>query len=377
MLAAFSKTSMVFLSKTQSIPHRMATSHERQKNPKGQSSNPRNPPSRHDATSIAGRDSPSALPLKLQQRCLDIFRDTLKPSADDTGLLQEVKGHLYNRDFSAAFGKDEYLRVYASRWSPSRTLAYLEIFKDVLSSHALDIERYDDASSPVMCLGGGAGGEVVAMAGWLSSTRTEASLARFDVTLLDIADWTSVVDGLSEGIFKPPQLSKFASQAKRDSNEAFVPEEDMSIRFQQMDVLSIDEALVESFSDQLAKAKLITFMFTLNELYSTSMSQTQTLLSRIATKTNPGTLLLVVDSPGSYSTISLGGTEKKYPMEWLLDYTMLGSPKEAKSQLTNVKWEKLINDSSRWFRLPTGLNYPIDLENMRYQIHLYRRLKDM
>ena len=41
-----------------------------------------------------------------------------------------------------------------------------------------------------------------------------------------------------------------------------------------------------------------------------------------------------------------------------------------------VKWEKVVDEESKWFRLPPGLRYPIELENMRYQIHLYRRLPD-
>jgi 25S rRNA (uracil2843-N3)-methyltransferase len=325
------------------------------------------------------RDTSPKVPLTLQQRCLDIFRDALNPSVDDAGTLQEVKGHLYNRDFSAAFGKSEYLRVYASRWSPSRALAYLDVLTDVRSSHATNLDLCGDAAFSIMCLGGGAGGELVALAGWFNSLKMRVSGSpppRLDVTLLDIADWTSVVDDLHEGITKPPQISKYASEATKNANEALVNQVEVSISFQQKDVLSTEDALVKSFSDQVSGANLITFMFTLNELYSASMTKTQNLLSRTMAAANPGTILLVVDSPGSYSTISLNGTEKKYPMQWLLDYTMLGSPKKPESQLKNAKWEKLMEDSSRWFRLPTGLNYPIELENMRYQIHLYRRLDD-
>ena len=35
-------------------------------------------------------------------------------------------------------------------------------------------------------------------------------------------------------------------------------------------------------------------------------------------------------------------------------------------------WEKLESADSVWFRLAEGLRYPIQLENMRYQMHLYR-----
>ena len=57
-------------------------------------------------------------------------------------------------------------------------------------------------------------------------------------------------------------------------------------------------------------------------------------------------------------------------MKWLVDHVLLGEG-EGKD---GAEWEKIVEDDSRWFRLPEGLSYPIALENMRYQIHLYRRL---
>jgi len=82
---------------------------------------------------------------------------------------------------------------------------------------------------------------------------------------------------------------------------------------------------------------------------------------------------LVVDSPGSYSETMVGSESKKYPMKWLLDHTLL--EKENKDDKDSLaKWEKIVSEDSRWFRLANSLQYPIPLENMRYQIHLYRRL---
>lgn len=114
-------------------------------------------------------------------------------------------------------------------------------------------------------------------------------------------------------------------------------------------------------------------MFTLNELYSTSVSKTQRLLFELTVATRPGTLLLVVDSPGSYSTVTINGAEKKYPMQWLLDHTLLEASRKTRVLPPGDHWTKVLTDESRWFRLPKGLDYPIELENMRYQIHLYRR----
>jgi hypothetical protein len=64
--------------------------------------------------------------FKTQQAVLDVFKSA---AADDLGdslqpLLQEVKQHLFNRDFLQAFGRDDYLGAYSARWSPSRALGY-------------------------------------------------------------------------------------------------------------------------------------------------------------------------------------------------------------------------------------------------------------
>jgi 25S rRNA (uracil2843-N3)-methyltransferase len=353
----------------------MATGHEKQKNRKTKSSKPSASKSGRDAKATADPESVPRAPLRLQQQCLDIFRDAFSPGSGDATILQEVKGHLYNRNFAAAFGEGAYLRVYASRWSPSRALAYLDVFANVQQHLHSCLEADGATATSVLCLGGGAGGELVALAGWLKSMKDQApdvDILPLNATLADIADWTNVVDALRKGITTPPQLSNYASQAKKDANIALLDASELSVSFQQLDVLDTGADQMKRIDEQFAKADLITFMFTLNELYSTSMVQTQDLLSRITRASRPGTLMLVVDSPGSYSTVSLNGTEKKYPMHWLLDYTFFGPSIKGNSDLTNVKWEKVINEDSRWFRLPAGLTYPIELENMRYQIHLYR-----
>ena len=357
----------------------MATGHEKQKNRKTKSIKSSTLTSGRDAKTTPQSEPIPRAPLKLQQQCLDIFRDAFSPSSHDATTLQEVKGHLYNRDFAAAFGNDAYLRVYASRWSPSRALAYLDVLA-YLQQHFRSCQQAGGVTAAsVLCFGGGAGGELVALAGWLKSLKDqapEANALALNVTLADIADWTHVVDELRKGITTPPQLSKYASQAKKDANVSLLDESEISVSFQQSDVLDTGADQINRIDEHFVKANLITFMFTLNELYSTSMVKTQDLLSRITDASCAGALLLVVDSPGSYSTVSLNGTEKKYPMHWLLDYTFLGPSINGTSNPTNVKWEKLIDEDSHWFRLPPGLSYPIELENMRYQIHLYRRRSD-
>ena len=59
-------------------------------------------------------------------------------------------------------------------------------------------------------------------------------------------------------------------------------------------------------------------------------------------------------------------------MQWLLDHTLL----ETLQKDTEASWKKIVSDDSIWFRLSENLTYPVELENMRYQMHLYQRQHD-
>lgn len=336
-------------------------------------------------TSSSSKEPGDSIPVALQQKCLDIFRDAFTPGLDDGHevILQQVKTHLYNRDFAAAFGQDEYLRVYASRWSPGRALAYLRVFGEVgtFLSHAPSSTAEERGRTlRVTCLGGGAGGEVVALAAWwsLGHDALHGSYDNVHVTMVDMADWSNVVTTLANGILTAPALSQFASQAKKDANKPLLSLDVFATTFKQLDVLN--PTAVEDLSSTFAETRLLTFMFTLNELYSTSLARTQALLALLTANMTPGSCVLVVDSPGSYSSVAINGAERKYPMHWLLDHTLLGGRRDAQGEAEpdawTRQWEKVLEEESRWFRLPVaGLRYPIALEDMRVQIHMYRRME--
>ena len=369
-----------------------------------------------------------SVPLALQQKLLNIFRDAF-PSRFEPGLtacLQEVKGFLYHREFIRAFERDEYREAYVVRWSPSRTLGYLKILEDVVdgiwnekskkgsSEEIADTNRSGpDNEIKIICLGGGAGAEMVSLTGVLNSLQQRKASAlgnsgerskipdmspieiqrqgtRLNIDLVDIADWAPILNRLYESVTTPPTLSPYASAAVKASNLPLVPASTLSFTFHQHDVLKLPPSHLRPL---VYDRDLVTIFFTLNELYSTSPPLTQTFLLNLTLCTKAGTLLLVMDSAGSYSEVDLGKEEaKKYPMQWLLDHTLLKSATEVdfnhpadgrtddegsvgkKNQQKNVsKWEKLRDEESRWFRLPDGLRYPLELENMRYQVHLYRR----
>ncbi|EFE43881.1 conserved hypothetical protein [Trichophyton verrucosum HKI 0517] len=375
-------------------------------------------------------------PISLQQLILNIFADRLavRPAAAEqesgsgagTTLreqVQAIKSHLFNRDFDSAFADADpsMLRAYALRWSAGRALAYTGIFEYALrlalngdqggrpagpsSSRAIDIE--DLRNRQVVCIGGGAGAEVVALAAavrWATGldNPTESNL-NLSVTALDVADWQPVIDELSQGCISE---SVHNSNKKSGVSLPLLKAGDLAISFQKQDVLELSEGElslllspstrdVTSANERKGKkctedptTVLITLMFTLNELFSTSMPATVAFLLRLTDVTKPGTVLLVVDSPGSYSTLSLGSKgagsqgesggraseEKKparqYPMRFLLDHTLLTT--------ASGSWECILSEESQWFRRDrTGLEYNvgegIGLEDMRYQVHAYRR----
>lgn len=386
--------------------------------------------------------------IKLQQYLLDIIKNTFKArlNGDLNDLIKEIKQNLYHRDFSNAFGKLDYLEAYAIRWTATRALAYVDIFQRLpqlrsailtesspgLKSDTLGIvsvrERCKEAecSAPpdpvvpevaetnasrqeklhpresenshvatqVVCLGGGAGAEILALAGYL--TLANSSLCadiqtgsrksvKLKVTAIDIADWSSVIARLHLATTADPTLCKPTSPVTEAINMPWLDPSIYDVRFIKQDVLRIEESA--EMQAVLRKARLVTIMFTLNELYSVSMSATTKLLLSMTSILEPGSLLLVLDSPGSYSTVSIGSKDfsfngngpplseqgGKYPMQWLLDHTLLDAARIESIENAN-QWEKLNSSDSTWFRHSPGLSYPIILEDMRYQVHLYRRL---
>lgn len=79
-----------------------------------------------------------------------------------------------------------------------------------------------------------------------------------------------------------------------------------------------------------------------------------------------------MDSPGTYSETAIGKDSKKYPMQWLMNHTLL--EKSKLDEDSPSAWDRVVSEDSEWFRLGERLRYPIALEDMRYQVHLYRRV---
>lgn len=350
---------------------------------------------------------------KRQQRVLDVFRHAfgeVLSSSNFTDTLQSVKQALYDRDFARAFSNSEYLEVYAARWSPTRALCYasvLERIRDHLQSlsacPALDnivqqqheevcqngsdegkLLAHDSSMTRrqlnIFSIGGGAA-ELVALGAFLShqssspTTTTTSSSSSSPpplsgaITLLDSGPWGVVVTKLTEAITAPPPISKYASEAAKQANAAMVPPSCFAVSFLQRDALTLDQSNLPAVLGPVPL--LVTILFTLNELFTAGgLRRTTTLLLELTAAVPVGSLLLVVDSPGSYSETAVGKEAKRYPMHWLLDRVLLGTRDEPVGG--RRRWAKLESHESLWFRLAGELDYPIALENMRYQMHLYR-----
>ncbi|OTA84644.1 hypothetical protein M434DRAFT_56276, partial [Hypoxylon sp. CO27-5] len=339
----------------------------------------------------------SADEIKAQQKLLNIFNDTFREVLSDDNfatILQKVKQALYNRDFEAAFGSEQYLEVYAARWSPARALCYSRILNQISDdlhllllatstatttwsdddevergriSPTVDLEEETNSSSTlrILAIGGGAA-EIVAFGDYLRGAGHDVV---GDLTLLDTGPWGEVVRKLHTGLTTPPSLSKYASAAAKAVNAALVePATRLKSTFVQQDVLQLNS---DGLSKLLGQTPLlVTMLFTLNELYTSGGIKMTTAFLRNLTATIPaGSLLLIVDSPGSYSEAAVGKEAKKYPMQWLLGHTLLQTDRLPPEGCT---WEKLKSHDSIWFRLIEGLRYPIELQDMRYQMHLYR-----
>jgi 25S rRNA (uracil2843-N3)-methyltransferase len=287
------------------------------------------------------------------QRTLDLFLtafdDTFSLGNELHNQIQQVKAALYDRDYVKAFESQKNLEAYVVRWSPSRALGYsllftsLQAVKDVLARNE---------PTNVLCIGGGAGAEIVA----LGSIALLGSAGKIHVTAVDVAQWDIVTDKIVKYVADHwyPKLDSGSSlegalQAMTLDNSPF------SVKFINHDILTLPLHQIK-----LQDLDFITSMFTTNELFAESKAGTVKFLQSLSA-CKSGALLLIVESAGSYSEIKIGS--KTYPVQFLIHHTLTSTG----------HWTLENSDDSKWYRLPEGLYYPLKLENMRFFFRLYRR----
>ena len=314
-----------------------------------------------------------------------------------------------------------------------------------LSSSLPPLVQKRPRTTKIVCLGGGAGAELVGFAGawaaaWnlplsphpgspndtpaaaasspLSSsadTLNQTNIPPLHITLLDLAPWGPVLSGLYEALTNTLLSSSDPSSTTPITTaNPYLPspfcKESLTYAFHQINLLSSSSSIAAHVAD----ATLVTVFFTLNELYAASRVKTTALILGLGEMMAVGARLVVVDSAGSYAGVGFGGLEagedchggkgrgareeessgdagreesrregeekgkgkgkgggeRRYPMQWLLDHTLL----EIAGSKEGKKWTKILGEDSRWFRRGEGLEYPVPLEDMRYQVHVYERM---
>lgn len=282
-------------------------------------------------------------------KVIDLFLENFKyilGSEDLQEMIQVVKGELFKRDYLSAFDSDDKRFAYVARWSPARALAYASLFAslDPIRSLFEDPER----KSQVLCVGGGAASELVGMASVFCSLKRSCgdSPSNLEMDVIDIADWSTIVAKLSDYV---------KSHWLYDGNK-------FNANFVHGDVLAKSAAEL-----RLPSLDLITLLFTTNELFCEKRAETIRFLQLLSSNCRKGTLLLITESAGSYSHITVG--LKQFPVQFLIDTILVGKP-----GANNGAWKIVDQSESCWYRInEREVAYPVKLENMRFFYRLYEK----
>ena len=203
-------------------------------------------------------------------------------------------------------------------------------------------QKQSNRSSPmkIMCIGGGAGSEILALA---SMAKEQDFVTGLHITAVDCADWGPLLKEMMQLVRVQWELDTFR----------------FSLSFKREDIL-------ESYPHHdFAATHLITFLFTANELFSASRSKTLSFLSFLSSVCTKGTLLLVAESVGSYSEIAVG--DKTYPLELILDRHLSGK---------DAQWRAVERDPARWYRVPeeTQRKYALQVENTHMLVRVFEKV---
>ncbi|CUS22746.1 LAQU0S06e05094g1_1 [Lachancea quebecensis] len=314
-----------------------------------------------DATKTLPTHHTASLP---PQHIVDLFKVCFDAELykSDQGVLsaaiQGVKADLYNRDYLAAFNSPEKRTAYCIRWSPSRAIAYASLFSQLRPvREIIKCERNGNASSNVMCIGGGAGGELIGLASIFTpsidfnakyaTTKSTSQSKELTVKLVDIADWSAVVERLKSSI-RDVWLFDHSSD---------------------LDVQSLNLNVLKASASDLGvpSLDLITLLFTTNELFMEDKAGSIRFFQMLNNECSSGCYLLIAESAGSYSHITVGA--KKFPIQFLIDTLLLGKRGEE----AEGPWELVDQNDSIWYRAKDDMDYPLKVENMRFFYRLYRK----
>lgn len=282
-------------------------------------------------------------------KVIDLFLDSFKhvlASEELPEMIQVVKGQLFQRNYLAAFDNDDKRFAYAARWTPARALAYSSLFASC--EQIISMLEDPEKNRRVLCIGGGAASELVGLASVFAKLKLQngGSGSSLHVDIVDIADWSTIVRNFTSYV----------------QNKWFYDPKRLTTNFIHADVLKASPDLFK-----LNETDLVTLLFTTNELFCEQRTETVQFLHSLSTNCKKGSLLLMAESAGSYSHITIG--EKKFPVQFLIDTVLVGRP-----GANNGAWEIVDLSETCWYRIiDSSISYPVKLENMRFFYRLYRK----
>lgn len=261
-------------------------------------------------------------------------------------MVQLVKGELFNRNYIEAFDSEDKRLAYVARWVPARALSYASLFASL--EDVLEMVKDPNEARSVLCIGGGAASEVVGLASLFSGIKLMdgSSRASMNVDVIDIADWSGILG----------KITGYVRQNWLYDGTTFTS----SFLCGDVLMLTADEL-------RLASQDLVTLLFTTNELFCEKKKETIRFLQTLCRVCRKGSYLLIAESAGSYSHITVG--LKQFPVQFLIDTILVGKPLEQ-----NGAWEIVQQSESCWYRVDDrDIEYPVKLENMRFFYRLYKK----
>jgi 25S rRNA (uracil2843-N3)-methyltransferase len=309
------------------------------------------------------------------------------PVEDRANALRSIKQSFVERDYESIFYTPKtkaHLPVYVANYTPSRALAYRSIIPSIadgvivellsgrlaLRNRELEKRRRRrkgdilgdvviDSQVNVLCFGGGPGAEVIALVDIIKAELKQPKWPHNEnIDEMVYSDYERQLSGL--------HTSQISIQVIDIGDFAFLTEliradcpPVVSLLSQQSSVLTMDP---KELKQQCSKSHLLSFFFTLNELFAVSKSLTCQMLTTIIQSMQPGCYLLVLESAGSFSELSVGSKE-------MMVFRLLDAVKLLKC---------VYAENSEWYRVPARVRKlhvaSFDLNDMRYFVRLYRRI---
>ncbi|ODQ82206.1 hypothetical protein BABINDRAFT_158850 [Babjeviella inositovora NRRL Y-12698] len=316
-----------------------------------------------------------------------LFQSSFTDTTELQSTIQAVKTDLYNRDYLDAFDDDAKRLAYLIRWSSLRALSYASLMSsltpivEMISEYI--IEEDEDEDCQCLLIGGGASAEIVGLAAIYGRMKEFCSTKDkpLQINVMDVSDWGSIVTQVTNEI----NTLGWIRQVPDTRPQQFIT------NYLKNDVLTYFNGVPEKDDTaiSLANQKLITLLFTTNELFQEDKSKSIQFFQRMNQECSPGTLLLIAESAGSYSNIQIG--TKQFPVFFMIDMLLSNKKSELKKAGSGKKsktpeaydgaWELVESSDSCWYRVDkesqdfySSRLENIKLENMRFFFRLYRKL---